>query len=58
MSISKAAQSCYVYYPTAKAINKVYERENRIDKKSTRMLKIKPCCRDHCTSRCNSPRLG
>jgi transposase len=33
-SISKAAKIVNVYYPTAKAINKVYLKENRIKKKS------------------------
>ena len=29
-SISRAAKSVGIYYPTAKAINKVYVREHRI----------------------------
>ena len=29
-SISRASKSVGIYYPTAKAINKVYIRENRI----------------------------
>ena len=36
LSISKAAQIAGVYYPTAKAINKVYLRENRTQKKEFR----------------------
>lgn len=32
-SISKAAQATGIYYPTAKAINKVYQKENRTQKK-------------------------
>ena len=35
-SISKAAISTGIYYPTAKAINKVYTRENRTQKKAFR----------------------
>ena len=53
MSISKAAQACGVYDPTAKAINKVYLTENRVDKKSHRLRRTKACNRPHCTSRCN-----
>ena len=29
-SIIKAAEATAIYYPTAKAINKVYKRENRV----------------------------
>ena len=36
MSISKAAQQTGIFYPTAKAINKVYLLENRVAKKSHR----------------------
>lgn len=35
-SISRAAKMVNIYYPTAKAINKVYLRENRIQKKTFR----------------------
>lgn len=35
-SISRASKSVGIYYPTAKAINKVYIRENRIKKKTFR----------------------
>ena len=36
MTIAKAAQITGVYYPTAKAINKVYMREQRTQKKAFR----------------------
>jgi transposase len=36
MSIVKAAEVTGVYYPTAKAINKVYKNENRVQKRSFR----------------------
>lgn len=35
-SISRAAKVVNIYYPTAKAINKVYVRENRVQKKTFR----------------------
>jgi transposase len=35
-SISTAAKMAQIYYPTAKAINKVYLRENRVNKKTFR----------------------
>lgn len=35
-SIAKAALSTGIYYPTAKAINKVYVKENRTQKKAFR----------------------
>lgn len=35
-SISKAAMMTKIYYPTAKAINKVYIKENRTQKKAFR----------------------
>jgi hypothetical protein len=35
-TISKAASLTKIYYPTAKAINKVYLRENRTQKKAFR----------------------
>lgn len=35
-SISRAAKIVNIYYPTAKAINKVFLRENRIQKKTFR----------------------
>ena len=35
-TISKAATTVGIYYPTAKAINKVYLRENRTQKKAFR----------------------
>lgn len=33
MSIRQAALSSRIYYPTAKAINKIYTTERRVDKK-------------------------
>ena len=36
MTIAGAAQKLNIYYPTAKAINKVYVREDRIQKKGFR----------------------
>ena len=41
MNISKAAMQAGIYYPTAKAINKVYLRHNRICKKTNRDRKQK-----------------
>lgn len=35
-SIVKAAEATGIYYPTAKAINKVYKRESRVQKRSFR----------------------
>jgi transposase len=35
-SISKAAEITGVYYPTAKAINKVYKKEKRVQKRNFR----------------------
>jgi hypothetical protein len=35
-TIAKAAQVTGIYYPTAKAINKVYTKENRTQKKAFR----------------------
>ena len=35
-SIAKAALATGIYYPTAKAINKVYVKENRTQKKAFR----------------------
>ncbi len=35
-TIVKAAEATGIYYPTAKAINKVYKREQRIQKRSFR----------------------
>jgi hypothetical protein len=35
-SIVKAAEATGIYYPTAKAINKVYKKENRVQKRSFR----------------------
>ena len=35
-SISMAANATKIYYPTAKAINKVFLRENRTEKKKIR----------------------
>lgn len=35
-SISKAADLTGIYYPTAKAINKVYKKEQRIQKRNFR----------------------
>lgn len=36
MSISQAAKITKIYYPTAKAINKVYRLENRVFKNDER----------------------
>ena len=36
LSIVKAAESTGIYYPTAKAINKVYKREHRVQKRAFR----------------------
>ena len=36
MSIVKAAEATGIYYPTAKAINKVYKIEHRVAKRSFR----------------------
>lgn len=36
MSIVKAAEATGIYYPTAKAINKVYKIEHRVVKRSFR----------------------
>ena len=33
MSISQAAAKVNIFYPTAKAINKVYKKENRVQKR-------------------------
>ena len=33
MSISQAAAKANIFYPTAKAINKVYKKENRVQKR-------------------------
>ena len=35
-SIVKAAEATQIYYPTAKAINKVYKRESRVQKRCFR----------------------
>jgi hypothetical protein len=35
-TIVKAAEATDIYYPTAKAINKVYKREMRVQKRSFR----------------------
>jgi len=40
-SISRAAQELKIYYPTAKAINKVYKRERRVLKKTYRTTGIR-----------------
>lgn len=42
MSIRQAAISTKIYYPTAKAINKIYIAEKRIDKKQHRFRKLTP----------------
>ena len=39
-SIRQAAIVSGIYYPTAKAINKIYTAEKRIDKKAHRFRKI------------------
>ncbi len=35
-SIVRAAEATGIYYPTAKAINKVYKRESRVQKRAFR----------------------
>ena len=40
MSIRQAAIASKIYYPTAKAINKIYISEKRVDKKKSRFRKI------------------
>jgi len=40
MSIRQAAIASNIYYPTAKAINKIYISEKRVDKKKSRFRKI------------------
>jgi len=42
LSIRQAAIGSTIYYPTAKAINKIYMSEKRIDKKQHRFRKIAP----------------
>lgn len=42
VSIRQAAISTKIYYPTAKAINKIYIAEKRIDKKQHRFRKLTP----------------
>lgn len=39
LSIARAAELTDIYYPTAKAINKVYESERRIEKRKGRVRK-------------------
>ncbi len=39
MSIRQAAYETKISYPTAKAINRIYKQENRIDKKKVRKRK-------------------
>jgi len=53
MNISKAAQVAGIYYPTAKAINKIFVRQKRICKKTNRdrtrkneNVKVKQCPTD------------
>ena len=41
-SIRQAAIQLGIYYPTAKAINKIYTTEKRVDKKQHRFRKITP----------------
>ena len=36
LSIARAAEITEIFYPTAKAINKVYKNENRTAKKNVR----------------------
>lgn len=46
LTISAAAAITKIYYPTAKAINKIYERELRVEKKKSgnpRKAKDKLC---------------
>jgi hypothetical protein len=42
MNISRAAKQAEIYYPTAKAINKIYLKQNRICKKTNRNRVKKP----------------
>ena len=42
LSIRQAAIGSNIYYPTAKAINKIYITEKRIDKRQHRFRKIAP----------------
>ena len=42
LSIRQAAIGSNIYYPTAKAINKIYIAEKRIDKRQHRFRKIAP----------------
>ena len=42
LSIRQAAIGSDIYYPTAKAINKIYIAEKRIDKRQHRFRKIAP----------------
>jgi len=39
MSIRQAAYETKISYPTAKAINRIYKKENRIEKKKVRKRK-------------------
>lgn len=47
-SISRAAQELKIYYPTAKAINKVYKRERRVLKKTYRTTGLRDEGDDSC----------
>jgi transposase-like protein len=42
LNISKASNILGIFYPTAKAINRVYMREHRVDKKSQRAKRRPP----------------
>ena len=37
LSIRQAALQCNISYPTAKAINRIYQQEDRIEKKKVRL---------------------
>ena len=40
MSIAQAARAAKVYYPTAKAINRIYQQTGRTDKKAHRAPRV------------------
>ena len=42
LSIARAAEILGIFYPTAKAINKVYLREKRIVKRTSRIKTLSP----------------
>ena len=40
MSIRQAAAQVGIFYPTAKAINKIFKKENRVERKKHRFRKV------------------